>query len=114
MHWKGPQERAVACRQPAEFMKRVSPWPVSQDIPIILDIAFSHQFGKIDEFVGGNGKVEYLPDLGRTYRQRRPDVGGGQRVAHRVAAVVGPGAPIVIGLAFDVFTVLVVQKFDYR
>src|SRR5262245_39521081 len=31
-----------------------------------------------------------------------------------MAAVVGPGAPIVIGLAFDIFTVLVVQKFDYR
>ena len=30
----------------------------------------------VQEFVRGNGKVEYLSDLGRTHRQWRPDVRG--------------------------------------
>jgi hypothetical protein len=51
----------LTCRQPVEFVKRVTPGPVSQNIAIILDITFSHQYAQIDEFIRWNGKVEYLP-----------------------------------------------------
>src|SRR6516225_7579971 len=114
MHRKCLQERALARRQPVEFVKRVSTGPVSQDIAIILEIASGHQFGEIDELVCRNGKVEHLPDLCRTHRQWRPDVGGGQRIAHRVTTLVGPGAPVVVGFALDVLPVLVVQELNYR
>jgi hypothetical protein len=97
-----------------EFVERVSPRPVSQNIAIILDIALGHQFGEIDEFVCGDREVEDLPYLYRAHRQRRPDVSGGQCVAHCVGTIVGPGTPVVVGFALGVFAILVVQEGDDR
>src|SRR5271157_1695515 len=114
MYRERPQECALSRRQPVKFVERISPRPISQNIAIILDIALGHQFGQIDKFVRGYSEVEYLPNLCRAHRQWRPDVGGGQCIAHCVGAVVGPGAPVVVGFALGIFAVLVVQEGDNR
>src|SRR6266481_6946473 len=52
------QQRSVARRQPAGFIKRVSLGPVLLYLTIVRDIPFCAELGEIHELVRGHGEVE--------------------------------------------------------